>query len=343
MKIVQILVIFVLVISVGGTATEIPVVVYANFHFNQSVDQYSLRCSSTPLNISIHNDQWNPIWNNATIIDLVNIAGHGPQYHAAGQTGNAFLGLECDSKWLYGFVAYMPPADETGHQGFHPSGLILEFDPNDADPSIPQTNDHLFVYAAGNNSRPTVHMTGIGVQNVYGGWDYNLQLYHDTSVIDFHDSVTRTPFFNLAQPLGKNPLYQFVVSRYNLLTGDTFGLYVELLDDFFVSKANNLQYAALLPGIASATAEYQLDLWPDITLLRPTSQTTTTSTMQSVPSSTSALTTSPRTEVTPSGGVLEGLTTKLVENSLLVGTSIATAGALSVLALYYARRKKRNS
>lgn len=344
MKMTPLFVIFVLTLIVGGISAERVVVVYgANSHANQSVDQYSVQCSSTSLNIDIHNGQWNPIWNDATIIDLVNVGG---AYKAAGKTGNAFLGLECDSMWLYGFVAYMPPTNDMGHQSFHPSELVLGFDTTDGKPPIPWKVDHLFAYVAGNKNKPLVHVTGTGVNNLYGGWNVttSIPFYHNTSVIDFYDSVTKTPFFNLPPPLDKNPLYQFEVSRENLLKWGRFGLYVELRDDIFVSIANDLPYAATnVPGVqdVNGPVESQLFLWPDITLLQPTTQTTTISTTQSVYSS--SPTTSPRTGVAATNSsVSVGLATQLVKNSLLIVASIAVGVALSVLAVFYAQKKKFN-
>lgn len=195
MKMMPLLVMFVLAVTVGGIATEYVGVVYgANSHANQSVDQYSVQCSSTLLNINIHNDQRNPIWNNATIIDLVNVGG---AYKAAGQTGNAFLGLECDQHWVYGFVAYMPPADEYGQQHFKPNLLVLEFDTTDAKPSVLEKEDHAFALDAKTGVEKIGHGTGTGdFNNGYGGWSA-AQLFKDPTLIDFHYSVTRTPFFNL--------------------------------------------------------------------------------------------------------------------------------------------------
>ena len=296
---------------------------------------YLLQCNSTVLRINIKNDQWNPIWKSAQIIDLVNVGG---PYNGAGQTGDAFLGLECDPAWLYGFVAYMPPADENGHRSFSPDVLGLKFDTNDAKPLIPQKEDQAFDFAVSNNKEAIVHYTGAGVNNAYGGWNYKYQLFNDSTVADFHYSVTKTPFFNLAPSLDKNPLYQFAISREKVLQNTEFGLDVELHDWFLVSKANNLQYMATLPKYDNETSIVfaQPYLWPDV-WMGPSQSKTQTNTLQST---TQSVHTSTSMSVTLRTEAMSG------PNGIAVSVEAATALGIvafaAALAVYgYIRRSRR--
>jgi len=300
--------------------------------------RYIVQCNSTLLNINIKNDQWNPTWNSAQIIDLVNVGG---PYKGAGQTGNAFLGLECDSKWLYGFVAYVPPADENGQRSIVNSGYLgLGFDRKDAKLSVPQKDDYSFDFNVEPNKQVITYFRGAGVNNVYGGWDYKgVQLFNDSTIVDYHYSVMKTPFFSLAASLDKNSVYQFKISREKMLQYDEFGLYVQLEDDFLVSKTNNLSYLATLPAInnPNSTVYGQPYLWPDVWMVTPQPRSQTAilqSTTQSVHTSTSTPMASQTEAMSGANGA--------VPNVSAIALGIVAIAAASVLAVYaYLRRSRR--
>jgi hypothetical protein len=324
---------------VGGfAAAEHGAFVYgANSHPNQAESQYSLQCSPTNLNINIHNDQWNPVWNNAKIINLVNVGG---AYNGAGKTGNAFLGLECDQHWLYGFVAYLPPADENGHIAIYPHYLGIGIDPYNNGPAIPQKYDQLFTFApSANTSGKIFHSIGAGVDNYVGGWQLPGYLYDNTSVIDFHFSITKTPIISLpsSHNLTGNPLYQFEISRDNLLIKqmndygkyNEFGMYVELNDNFVVSKTNQLQYYATLPAINDIHAKtLSPQHWPTFVFTQPETTTLSSSTSPKIPM------TSNSTNISTTTGIG-------VSEKLLTPISLGAVCTVTALALYKYDRNKR--
>jgi hypothetical protein len=311
------------------------------------VSQYSVQCSSTTLNIDIKSGNWSDAWNDAKYIFLENMNSQHYHYGYPHDTGNAYLGLKCDQHWVYGFVSYMPNANENGQTGFKPVSLSIAVDPNDQKPQLAQNYDHAFIF----DGTGTVHSvqdsvgTGVFVPR-YGTWgDAHLI---DSSRADFHLSIMKTPFqywlkndATSQASVNQNPVYMFKISRDNLLKNDTFGLYAELQDDHYVWEAQHIPYYATYPATNlydnAPGAWTQPSQWPDIHLLQPITQTTASS--QTTESTTIS---APATSQISS--VIESAPREAVQLTVwgptLLVTLLITGVAVCVGILVYKRRRR---
>lgn len=272
----------------------LPEVSASNIHIQSTVPSLYVPISNEPLNIPM-DGQWHDAWTDSTRIDLVNALGGSYPY--SGKTGYAFAGLKCDQDYIYCYVEYLPPPDDSGERAFNPNELLVLLDTKDEGWGIPHSDDYLFDVKPSETSEPYHELYyQIGVDDQKIGWSTppGTQVT-DKSFAESAFSIISTP--TIPQP---HPYFEFLASRNTLEMDNPFRLCLAVIDNHVVSQDNGgTQFWASFPANDFAPPDNILwwpGGWASVYLQQQTSTTSTSS--QTVPSKPFAF-----TELAELGGV----------------------------------------
>jgi len=257
-----------------------PEVLASNTQPQSTVPSVYVPISNEPLSIPI-DGQWHDVWTDSTRIDLVNALGGSYPY--SGKIGYAFAGLKCDQDYVYCYVEYLPPPDDSGERAFNPNELLVLLDTKDEGWAIPHRDDYLFDVKPSETSEPYHELYyQIGVDDQKIGWSTppGTQVT-DKTFADSAFSIISTP--TIPQP---HPYYEFQTSKNSLGMGSPFGLCLAVIDNHVVSQDNGgTQFWASFPANDFAPPDNILwwpGGWAHVYLQQQTSTTSTSS--QTVPS-----------------------------------------------------------
>jgi hypothetical protein len=264
-----------------GIEKLLPEVSASNIHPQSTVPSIYVPLSNESLNIPM-DGQWHDVWTDSTKIDLVNALGG--TYLYSGKTGYAYAGLKCDQSYIYCYVEYLPPPDDSGKRAFNPNELLVLLDTKDEGWQIPHSDDYLFDVKPSEVSgsyHPLYYQTGLDDQTK--GWSTPPgNLVTDESFAGSAFSIISTP--TIPQP---HPYYEFLASRSRLEMSNPFRLCLAVIDNHVVSNAGGVtQFWASFPSNDFATSD-NIFWWPagwaNVHLQQQTPITSTTSS-QLVPS-----------------------------------------------------------
>jgi hypothetical protein len=227
----------------AGIEKLLPEVLASNIDLESKVPSIHVPISNEPLNIPI-DGKWHDAWTDSTKIDLVNALGG--TYPYSGKTGYAFAGLSCDQDYIYCYVEYLPPPDDSGKRAFNPNELLVLLDTKDESWEIPHSDDYLFDVKPSEVSEPyheLYYQTGLDDQTK--GWStppgYQVT---DKTFANSAFSIIGTPTIPQL-----HPYYEFLVSRNRLEMGNPFGLCLAVIDNHIVSPDNGgTQFWASFPA-----------------------------------------------------------------------------------------------
>jgi hypothetical protein len=224
-----------------------------------TVPQISMPISNEPLNIPI-DGEWHDFWTDSTKIELVNELSSAPTTYAYnGKTGYAFAGLKCDQDYIYCYVEYLPPPDDSGTRAFSPNELLVLLDTKDEGWAIPHNDDYLFDVKPSEVSEPYHELYyQVGVDDQKIGWSTPPgNQVTDKTFADSAFSVISTP--TIPQP---HPYYEFLASRSRLEVSNPFGFCLVVLDNHVVSQDNGgTQFWASFPANDFAPSD-DIFWWP---------------------------------------------------------------------------------
>ncbi len=240
----------------AGIETLLPEVLASNIHLESNVPSINVPISNEPLNIPM-DGQWHDTWTDSTKIDLVNTLGG--TYPYSGKTGYAFAGLKCDQDYIYCYVEYLPPPDDSGKRAFNPNELLILLDTKDEGWAIPHSDDYLFDVKPSEISEPYHELYyQTGLDNQTKGWS-TPPGYHVTvnTFADSAFSIISTP--TIPQ---HHPYYEFLASRNGLEMSNPFRLCLVAIDNHVVSHDNGVtQFWASFPANDFATPD-NIFWWP---------------------------------------------------------------------------------
>jgi hypothetical protein len=227
----------------SGIGKLLPEGLASNIHLQSTVPSVYVPISSEPLNIPM-DGQWHDVWTDSTKINLVNALGG--TYPYSGKSGYAFAGLRCDQDYMYCYVEYLPPPDDSGKRAFNPNELLVFLDTKGEGWEVPHGDDYLFDVKPSDVSEPyheLYYQVGLGDQ----AKDWSTPpgtLVTDESFAASAFSVISTP--TIPQP---HPYYEFLTSRNRLEMSNPFRLCLAVIDNQVISHENGgTQFWASFPA-----------------------------------------------------------------------------------------------
>jgi hypothetical protein len=242
-----------------GIEKLVPRVLASNITLESTVSSIYVPISNEPLGIPM-DGVWHDVWTDSTRIDLENELSSAPTSYAySGKAGYAFAGLKCDQNYIYCYVEYFPPPDDSGERAFNPNELLVLLDTQDEGWGVPHGDDYLFDVKPSEVSQPyheLYYQIGLGGQTK--GWSTPPgNRVTDKTFADSAFSIISTP--TIPQP---HPYYEFLASRNRLEMGNPFGLCLAIIDNHIVSHDNGgKQFWASFPANDFASADNIL-WWP---------------------------------------------------------------------------------
>jgi hypothetical protein len=235
---------------------KLPEVLATSIDLQSTVPSVYVPISKEPLTIPM-DGQWHNVWTDSTKVDLVNaLAG---TYPYSGKTGYAFAGLRCDQNYIYCYVEYLPPPDDSGKRAFDPNELLILVGTKGEGWRVPHDDDYLFDVRPSDVSEPYHELYyQIGLDDQTKGWSTPLgNLVTDESFADSAFSIIGTP--TIPQP---HPYYEFLASRNRLEMSNPFRLCLVVIDNHVVSHDNGgTQFWASFPANDFAGSD-DIFWWP---------------------------------------------------------------------------------
>lgn len=258
-----------------GIGKLLPEVLASSIQSLTTVPSIYVPISNEPLNIPM-DGQWSDVWTDSTRIELVNALGG--TYPYSGKTGYSFAGLKSDNDYIYCYVEYLPPPDDSGKRAFNPNELLVLLDTKDEGWAIPHSDDYLFdvkPFTGSETSHELYYQIGLADQTK--SWSTPPgYLVTDKTFADSAFSIISTPTIPQL-----HPYYEFLASRSKFNMSNPFGLCLAVIDNHVVSHDNGVtQFWASFPANDFASQDNTFwwpGGWANVNLQQQASITSSTS------------------------------------------------------------------